>query len=64
MSIVLTDAKYNYSLMVQNISVLKRTYPFLNIQIVGKSILGKNIYVLKLRQWCKRSFLFRFYSCK
>ena len=64
MSIVLTDAKYNYSLMVQNISVLKRTYPFLNIQIVGKSILGKNIYVLKLRQWFKRSLLFRFYSCK
>ena len=48
MSIVLTDSKYNYSLMRQNISVLKRVYSFLNVQIAGKSILGKNIYVIKL----------------
>ena len=59
MSIVPTKINYNYSLMQQNLSILKSVYPFLSIQIVGKSILSKNIYVIKLREWSKRSFLFR-----
>ena len=45
MSIVPTDVSYNYSLMSQNLITLNRTYPFLNIQTVGSSVLGKNIYV-------------------
>ena len=60
MSIVPTKINYNYSLMQQNLSILKSFYPFLSIQIVGKSILSKNIYVIKLREWPKRSILFRF----
>lgn len=59
MSIVPTKINYNYSLMQQNLSILKSFYPFLSIQIVGKSILSKNIYVIKLREWPKRSILFR-----
>lgn len=49
MSIVPTNVEYNYPLLVQNLNILNRTYPFLSIQTVGKSILGKNIYVIKLR---------------
>lgn len=59
MSIVPTKINYNYSLMQQNLSILKSFYPFLSIQIAGKSILSKNIYVIKLREWPKRSILFR-----
>lgn len=59
MSIVPTKINYNYSLMQQNLSILKSFYPFLSIQIVGKSILSKNIYVIKLQEWPKRSILFR-----
>jgi len=58
MSIVPTKINYNYSLMQQNLSILKSFYHFLSIQIVGKSILSKNIYVIKLREWPKRSILF------
>lgn len=64
MSIVPTKINYNYSLMQQNLSILKSFFPFLSIQIVGKSILSKNIYVIKLREWPKRSILFRFNTRK
>lgn len=56
MSIVPTNVSYNYSLMSQNLSTLNRTYPFLNIQTVGNSVLGKNIYVVKLGKGTKKVF--------
>lgn len=56
MSIVPTNVTYNYSLMSQNLVTLIRTYPFLNIQTVGKSVLGKNIYVVKLGKGTKKVF--------
>ena len=51
MSIIPTNINYNYSLMSRNIITLKITYTFLEIQTVGKSVLGKNIFVIKLRKW-------------
>ena len=56
MSIVPTNVSYNYSLMSQNLASLNRTYPFLNIQTVGNSVLGKNIYVVKLGKGTKKVF--------
>ena len=56
MSIVPTNVSYNYSLMSQNLATLNRTYPFLNIQTVGNSVLGKNIYVIKLGKGTKKVF--------
>lgn len=56
MSVVLTNASYTYSLMSQNLATLNRTYPFLNIQTVGSSVLGKNIYVIKLGKGTKKVF--------
>lgn len=64
MSIVPTNINYHYSLFRQNLINLKNTYRFLNIQIIGKSILGKNIYVIKLGKRFKRNILLRFNSCK
>ena len=56
MSIVPTNVRYNYSLMSRNLASLNRTYPFLNIQTVGNSVLGKNIYVVKLGKGTKKVF--------
>ena len=56
MSIVPTNVSYNYSLMYRNLASLNRTYPFLNIQTVGNSVLGKNIYVVKLGKGTKKVF--------
>lgn len=56
MSIVPTNVNYNSFLMLQNLITLNRTYPFLNIQTVGESVLGKNIYVAKLGRGPKEVF--------
>lgn len=56
MSIVPTNVNYGYFLMRQNLSTLNRTYPFLNIQTVGNSVSGKNIYVVKLGRGPKKVF--------
>ena len=56
MSIVPTNVNYNYSLMSQNLATLNRTYPFLSVQTVGNSVLGKNIYVVKLGKGTKKVF--------
>ena len=48
MNIVPTNVLYNSYLLRQNLILLNLTYPFLNIQVVGNSVLGKPIYVVKL----------------
>ena len=48
MSIVSTNIPYDSDMLRQNISLLLRRYPFLNVQVVGNSVLGKPIYVIKL----------------
>ena len=56
MNIVPTNVNYNYSLMRQNLTILNRTYTFLNIQAVGSSFMGKTIYVVKLGRGTKKVF--------
>ncbi len=56
MSIVPTNVNYNSTLLIQNLIMLNRIYPFLNIQSVGTSVLGKNIYVIKLGNGPKKVF--------
>lgn len=48
MNIVPTDISYNSYILRQNLVSLNTTFPFLNIQTVGNSVLGKNLYVVKL----------------
>ncbi len=56
MNIVPTDKPYSYFLMRQNLITLNSTFPFINVQIVGNSVLGKNIYVIKLGKGKKKIF--------
>ena len=56
MNIVSTDKTYTYDLLTQNLFTLNRTFPFLNIQVVGSSVLGKNLYVVKLGTGSKKVF--------
>ena len=48
MNIVPTNVLYSSYLLRQNLILLNHIYPFLNIQVVGNSALGKPIYVVKL----------------
>lgn len=46
--VVDTNIKYTYEIMERDIQGLRIRYPFIEIQTDGKSVLGKNLYVLKL----------------
>lgn len=46
--IVFTDIDYTYEIMERNIQGLRVRYPFLEVGIAGKSVLGKNLYYIKL----------------
>ena len=56
MSIVPTNVNYTYNLLRSNLISLNSLYPFLNIQIVGNSVMGKNIYVIKLGNGSNKVF--------
>lgn len=46
--IVPTDVNYTYEIMQNNIFGLTKRYPFIELQNIGESVLGKELYVLKL----------------
>ncbi|WP_446898561.1 M14 family metallopeptidase [Clostridium sp. LBM24168] len=46
--IVDTDINYTYEIMESDIFSLKARYPFLNIGTAGKSVLGRELYYIKL----------------
>lgn len=48
MNIVPTNINYNYKILEQNISELKNTYHFISTKVVGKSVLKKNLYVIRI----------------
>lgn len=56
MSIVNTNSYYSSDILTSNIYKLLQTYPFLNVQVVGNSVLGKPIYVIKLGRGTKQVF--------
>lgn len=51
MTIVQTNINYTYETMMYNLHELNNTYPFLQIQNTGYSVLGKKIPVIRLRSW-------------
>ena len=55
-NIVSTNVPYNSSVLRQNLVSLIQSYPFLNMQTVGNSVLGKPIYVVKLGNGPKSVF--------
>ncbi|HWQ42892.1 MAG TPA: M14 family metallopeptidase [Desulfosporosinus sp.] len=46
--VVNTNINYTYEIMERNVKALKSRYPFIEVGIAGKSVLGKNLYTLKL----------------
>ena len=55
-NIVTTNTNYNYWVLIKNINSLKSRYPFLEIFSSGKSVLGKNIPVIKIGNGAKEVF--------
>ena len=62
MSIVPINVPYSSSLLRLNLRTLLQTYPFLNIQTIGLSVLGKPIYVVRLGRGPKKVFYSAFQS--
>jgi len=48
MNVVDTNTDYTYEVMERDIRALKARYPFIEVGVAGKSVLGKNLYTLKL----------------
>lgn len=46
--VVQTNIDYSYEVLERNILSLKKLYPFLTIGSIGKSVLGRKLYYLKL----------------
>lgn len=46
--IVDTNVDYTYGIMESDIKALKARYPFIQVGIAGKSVLGKNLYYIRL----------------
>lgn len=46
--IVYTDIDYTYDIMDRQILGLKARYPFIEVAVVGKSVMGKNSYSIRL----------------
>jgi len=46
--VVDTNIDYTYEIMERDVQGLKSRYPFIDVGIAGKSVLGKNLYTLKL----------------
>lgn len=46
--VVQTDINYTYDVLQKDIEGLKTRYPFITVGIAGKSVLGRNLYYIKL----------------
>lgn len=55
-SIVQTHQEYGYQDLKEDLEALKRIYPFILIDVVGTSVLGKNIYAVRLGSGKKEVF--------
>lgn len=52
--IVPTNRNYNYEILKQNINEFKKAYPFLEIENIGYSVLGKEIPYIKIGNGTKK----------
>lgn len=54
--VVDTNLEYTYELLKIDLEGLKARYPFMEIDVAGKSVLGRNIYYIKLGRGPKQVF--------
>lgn len=55
-NIVQTNQEYGYDDLVEDITALKNKYPFIQTEIIGKSVMGKSIYAIRLGIGSKEIF--------
>jgi len=55
-SIVQTNQEYSYYDLKNHLEELKRVYPFILIDVIGTSVLGKNLYAVRLGCGRKKVF--------
>lgn len=55
-SIVQTNQEYGYQNLREDLEAIKRVYPFILIDVIGTSVLGKNIYAIRLGSGKKEVF--------
>ena len=55
-NIVPTNINYTYDLLSKNLRTLSSTFSFFNFEVAGNSVLGKNIYVIRLGNGPKEVF--------
>jgi g-D-glutamyl-meso-diaminopimelate peptidase len=46
--VVYTDIDYTYEIMERQLRGLRARYPFLEVGVLGQSVMGKNLYVVRL----------------
>jgi g-D-glutamyl-meso-diaminopimelate peptidase len=46
--VVFTDIDYTYDIMERDIQGLKARYPFIEVGVAGRSVLGRNLYYIRL----------------
>lgn len=54
--IVPTDVYYTSDILAKNLDSLLKKFTFLQSQIIGRSVLNKPIYAVRLRSWKKIKF--------
>jgi len=54
--VVLTNVGYTYKIMEMNINGLKARYPFLEVGTIGQSVLGRELYYLRLGKGPRKVF--------
>lgn len=64
MAIVQTNINYTYEIMRSDIYELNITYPFIQVQNIGFSVLGKQLPIIRLGRGTKEVFYSSFFSCK
>ena len=56
MKIINETIPYSFSILKQNLSSLSSNYPFLQVHSIGKSVLSKDIYLIKIGKGKKKVF--------
>ena len=54
--VVLSDVPYTYDILEKNLQGLKARYPFIKIGSAGSSVLGRNLYYIKIGEGKKEVF--------
>jgi g-D-glutamyl-meso-diaminopimelate peptidase len=54
--IVQTNQEYTYDNLVEDLITLAGRYPFIHLEVIGKTVLGKSIYAVRLGKGSKEVF--------